>query len=79
MKKFGRLLLACSFLALPLGVVACGPPQPYVWGPGEQTYYIQWEGETHRHHEDWNQRSEREHNQYWKWRRHHGGGQDHHD
>ena len=71
MAKLRHLLLASVIFAMPLFVTGCGPNRAYVWGPGEETYYVQWEHQTHRHHEAWEQRSDREHNQYWKWRKHH--------
>jgi hypothetical protein len=71
MRKMGRLLLVLA-LTMPLLTTGCVPHrQAYVWGPGEQTYYVQWENETHRQHRDWNQRSQADHNAYWKWRKHH--------
>jgi len=67
-----RRLLAASLLMVPLLGAGCAEHrQVYTWGPGENTYYIQWEHETHRDHREWNQRNESEHSDYWKWRKHH--------
>jgi hypothetical protein len=71
MGKFSRILLATA-LTIPLFVSGCGGHrQAYVWGPGESTYYVQWEHETHRDHVEWEQRPDADHGAYWKWRRHH--------
>jgi len=40
------------------------------WAP-ETTYYVQWEQETHRSHEDFNKRSNADKDAYWKWRHDH--------
>ncbi len=71
MKKSLRLLLVSIIFTMPLLATGCGPRRVYAWGPGEETYYVQWEHDTHRSHVDWDRRSDAEHNQYWKWRRHH--------
>lgn len=72
MGKLGRLLLAAALTVPLLASTGCVPHrQAYVWGPGEETYYVQWEGETHRNHVDWDKRSDADHNAYWKWRKHH--------
>ena len=42
-----------------------------VWGPGEVTYYSQWEVETHRPHVEWERRGDDDHHAYWAWRREH--------
>jgi hypothetical protein len=70
MGKLTRLLLATA-LAIPLMGTGCAHRQVYVWGPGESTYYVQWEHETHRDHVEWEQRNDTDHNAYWNWRRHH--------
>jgi hypothetical protein len=71
MRKLKSLLLAAA-LTLPLLCTAgCVPHRQ--WGPGEQTYYIQWEHQTHRQHEDWNHRNKADQKAYWKWRKHHQG------
>lgn len=71
MRKLGRLLLV-SVLMVPLFGTGCAPHrQVYAWTPGEETYYVQWEHETHRQHLDYDRRSKDEQNSYWKWRHHH--------
>lgn len=39
--------------------------------PAEQSYYVQWENNTHRHHEKFKKRSKDEQSQYWQWRHNH--------
>ena len=46
----------------------------YAHGPGETTYYIQWEHETRRDHIEYERRKTAEQREYWEWRKHH-----HHD
>jgi len=53
MGRFNRLLLA-AVLTVPLFATGCAAHrQVYAWGPGESTYYVQWEHETHRDHVEW--------------------------
>lgn len=69
--------LALSIMLV--GLAACSSHRTYyesggeVWGPGEVTYYDQWEVETHRPHIVWEQRSDDDRHAYWVWRH------DHHD
>lgn len=71
MGKLGRFLLA-SILVVPLLSTGCAEHRRvYAWGPGETTYYIQWEHETHRDHVDWERRNDADHRAYWNWRKHH--------
>lgn len=43
MRKLGQLLLA-SALMIPILSTGCAEHrQVYAWGPGETTYYVQWE------------------------------------
>jgi hypothetical protein len=72
MGKLGRIFLLGA-LTLPLFATGCVPHRQ--WGPGEETYYVQWETQTHRQHEDWNRRNREEQKEYWNWRKHH---RDHH-
>src|SRR5690348_6646806 len=44
----------------------------------EDTYILRWENETHRRHEDFRHRRDNERQEYWNWRRQHGGDR-HHD
>lgn len=70
MGKVQRLLLA-SALMVPF-LAGCAPHREvYAWGPGEQTYYVQWEHNTHRQHVDYERRSKDEQKAYWKWRHGH--------
>lgn len=48
----------------------------HVWNSTEITFYTQWEGETHRPHEDFDRRSHEEQSEYWNWRHNHD--HDHH-
>jgi hypothetical protein len=68
MRKFGRLLLV-SVLMIPFFATGCAPHREvYAWTPGEQTYYVQWEQDSHRRHVDYERRSKSEQRAYWKWR-----------
>ena len=71
MGRFNRLLLA-AVLTVPLFATGCAAHRQvvYTWGPGESTYYVQWEHETHRNHVEWEQRNEADHGAYWNWRKH---------
>jgi hypothetical protein len=72
MGKLSRLMVA-TVLTTSLFAAGCAPHrQVYAWGPGETTYYVQWEHETHRDHVEWEQRNDGDHGAYWKWRKHHG-------
>jgi len=71
MVTLSRLLLA-AVLMTPLFATGCAPHREvYAWGPGETTYYVQWEHETHRDHVAWERRSDADHRAYWAWRKHH--------
>ena len=73
MQKINRLLVA-AVLTLPLLTTGCAEHRQVVvetWGPGETTYYVQWEHETHRDHVDWERRNDADHRAYWNWRKHH--------
>ena len=71
MGKLNRGLLA-AVLTIPLFAAGCpGHRQVYVWGPGETTYYAQWEHDTHRDHVEWEQRNAADQKAYWDWRKHH--------
>ena len=74
MGKLARLMVIAAVASPLLAATGCVPhrQEAYVWGPGEQTYYVQWEDENHRQHRDWNARSDADHKAYWKWRKHHG-------
>ncbi len=71
MGKLSRFLLAVA-LSIPLIATGCAARrQVYTWGPGETTYYAQWERDTHHDHVEWEQRNSADQAAYWKWRKHH--------
>lgn len=76
MKKINRFLIA-AVLMVPLLGTGCMHREVYAWGPGEQTYYVQWENETHRDHVDWERRNKHDQKEYWKWRHQHHDDHDH--
>ena len=49
------------------------------WDRGEQGYYVRWEDETHRRHEDFRRRDQREQEEYWEWRHRHDRDRDRDD
>jgi hypothetical protein len=71
MGKVRQILLVSALMVPLLGTGCAAHRQVYVWGPGETTYYVQWEHATHRDHVDWERRSDADHNAYWNWRHHH--------
>lgn len=71
MKKAAHYVFASLFPALLLSTGCADHRQVYVWGPGESSYYLQWEHEGHRDHMEWGQRSDADRRAYWKWRKHH--------
>ena len=82
-RKFTRLFTTAAFAASLLSVgcaVHARVYDPYhhdyhAWA-GESGYYAQWETDTHRHHEDFNHRSDADKKEYWDWR--HSHDHDHH-
>ncbi|HTC64185.1 MAG TPA: hypothetical protein VK709_15185 [Candidatus Saccharimonadales bacterium] len=40
----------------------------HVWDNNEVVFYGRWEDETHRKHEDFRHRSDKEQREYWTWR-----------
>lgn len=40
----------------------------HVWNDAEVGYYTRWEGETHREHRDFKERSDAEKKEYYSWR-----------
>jgi hypothetical protein len=48
----------------------------HTW-PAENGYYVQWEGDTHRQHEDFNRRSDADKKEYWNWRHSHDNDHGH--
>ncbi len=71
MKKSGSFLFASALLVTVLSIGCAAHRQVYAWGPGETTYYVQWEHETHRDHVEWDQRNDADHKAYWAWRKQH--------
>jgi hypothetical protein len=71
MGKSSRFLLAAVLMIPLLGTGCAAHRQVYAWGPGETTYYVRWEHETHRDHVEWESRNDADHNAYWNWRKHH--------
>jgi hypothetical protein len=71
MGKLSRISIV-AVLSLPLFAAGCAEHRRvYAWGPGETTYYAQWEHETHHDHVEWEGRNDRDHKAYWKWRHDH--------
>jgi len=77
-RYFFLLLLAAALIA-PAHFGGCSTPasnrvyDPYNndyhrWDDHETNYYLQWEGENHREHRDFDKRSEDERKDYWTWR-----------
>jgi len=75
LRKYASLLLAAAVIS-PLFCTGCAAHErvydPYyhdyhTW-PAENGYYVQWETDTHRHHEDFDKRSKDEQKEYWDWR-----------
>jgi hypothetical protein len=69
MRKLSRLSLVFA-LAIPL-LTAAGCVPHRQWGPGEETYYVQWEQSNHYQHVPYGQRSRDQQRAYRKWRKHH--------
>ncbi|MGA7521458.1 MAG: hypothetical protein WBW84_03195 [Acidobacteriaceae bacterium] len=87
-RKIMLVLIAAVFCA-PLLTTGCAghryyydsyTHQRYPYAE-ENSYYVQWEGETHRHHKDFNKRSQSDQKAYWDWRNKNGNknnkGHDH--
>jgi hypothetical protein len=62
------------------GVLGCEVHAGYYYDPydhryyapdQETVYYMQWENETHRRHEEWKHRRDNERREYWQWRHQH--------
>jgi hypothetical protein len=81
-RKFTVGLFAAA-LVVPLLGTGCAARvrvyDPYyhdyhAWA-GESGYYVQWEHDTHRNHEDFDRRSDSDKKAYWDWRHSHDHGQ----
>lgn len=84
LRRFVPLFVAAVF-CVPLLATGCGGQRGY-YDPyyhqhypyaEENSFYLQWESDTHRHHEDFNRRSKAEQKQFWDWRHQHENGNDH--
>jgi hypothetical protein len=74
--KITPILIAAVF-CVPLFATGCAEHRRVYYDPyyhdqhpwaQENSYYIQWETDTHRHHEDFNKRSKDDQKAYWDWR-----------
>lgn len=92
-KHFQRLLgsLICATVLLaPVAMSGCAASGSYrvydsdhhdyhQWNQSEEGYYVQWESNTHRHHEKFRKRDSDDQKQYWNWRHSHSdNGHDNH-
>jgi hypothetical protein len=83
MRRLILSLTAASILLTSVAMSGCAVRARYYdgdhddyhhWSHNEESFYVQWEGETHRHHRDFKDRSSQEQQEYWNWRHDH----DHH-
>jgi hypothetical protein len=83
LRRVTPLLIAAIFLT-PLLTTGCAEHRRVYYDPyyqdqhpwaNENSYYMQWEGDTHRHHEDFNKRNKDDQKAYWDWR--HKNDKDH--
>jgi len=74
----GSLLLTAALIS-PAMITGCAARASYRvydpdyhdyhrWDDHEATFYLQWEGESHREHRDFDKRDRDEQRQYWHWR-----------
>ena len=74
-------LLAAVFLSATL-IAGCAARASYRvydpdhddyhrWDNHETSFYLQWEGESHREHRDFDKREKDEQKDYWNWRHKH--------
>ena len=76
-----RLNTARFALSMIVGLAACasGGGRYYDadhrdyhrWNDTEVTFYVQWEGETRRPHQEFERRNADEQREYWNWRHNH--------
>lgn len=85
LRRFTFLLTAAVFCA-PLLTTGCAEHRRVYYDPyyqdqhpwsQENGFYIQWENENHRHHEDFNRRSKEDQKAYWDWRHKNDHDHDH--
>lgn len=76
LRKLTPLLIAATFCAPLLLATGCAEHRTYYdpyyhdqhpWVQ-ENSYYVQWETDTHRQHEDFNKRSKEDQKEYWDYR-----------
>jgi hypothetical protein len=79
-------LRMCAAFVVLAGIAGCGGHGYYrtydpdyhdyhVWNNNEVVYYNRWETETHRDHKEFQDRDDKDKNEYWNWR--HNQSQDH--
>jgi hypothetical protein len=77
--RVAALALIAGVLAAPAVLSSCEEHRGYdvayydghAWNDTEEGFYVKWEGDTHRDHRDFNQRSADEQKEYWSWRQSH--------
>lgn len=79
---FIRSLLLAAALISPVVIGGCAAHASYrmydpyhedyhPWDNHETNFYVQWEGETHREHRDFDKRGKDDQKEYWNWRHSH--------
>ena len=77
LRKITPLLIAAIFCAPLLLATGCAEQGRVYYDPyyhdqhpwvQENSYYVQWESDTHRQHEDFNKRSKEDKKAYWDYR-----------
>jgi hypothetical protein len=80
--RFLSSLLLAAVLLSPVAITGCAARasyrvyDPYYgdyhrWDDHENAFYLQWEGETHRDHRDFDKRDRNEQKEYFTWRHNH--------
>lgn len=70
--RFSAPILLAAALGAPLAVTGCQQqPAPAATSSSNDASYRQWERETHRQHQDLNQRKPEENKEYNDWRTSH--------
>ena len=85
MRKMQRILGSLILLGVLGATILMGGCAVRIYDPGhsdyhrwnhqEEVYYVEWEKENHRRHENFRDRGADEQRQYWDWRHQH---EDHH-
>lgn len=93
LKRHLTSFVIIAALAAPVVTAGCaarvetgyGVYDPYYngyrdWDHDDVVYYQQWETDTHRHHEDFRKRDQKDQKEYWDWRhnQNHDHDHDHH-